>query len=249
MNSVDNSTSSSGYSSSNSASGQGGGFSGGQYEQIQSLQRELQSLRGQIEQLNYQVKQLQQDQKDQYLDLDGRISRLSSTSASSDMGAGTGAADLPASSSEGASGPSDAASGSGNAGGTTASSSASEQAEYDSAFQLVRSRAFDQAATAYQQFVQRYPSGKLTGNAWYWLGEIYLAMSPPDTAQSREAFAKVVTAFPENRKVPDALYKLGVLSARRGDKDNAKNYLQQVISGYADSSAAKLAQDYLKTLN
>lgn len=234
--------------SSNSPVGntQGGGVSGGQFEQIQALQREVQNLRGMVEQLNHQVSQMQADDKDRYLDLDRRISQLTSANASSDTtegaSGGSAATQAPASAAAGAD------SGSTTTDAPASSDSAGEKAEYQNAFQLVRSRSFDQAATAFQQFVQTYPKGELAGNAWYWLGEVYLAMSPPDTAKSREAFAKVVTAFPQNRKVPDALYKLGVLSARRNDTANAKNYLQQVISLYPDSSAAKLAADYLKTL-
>ncbi|PXF32543.1 hypothetical protein WH50_03855 [Pokkaliibacter plantistimulans] len=214
-----------------------GSSSNGQYEQVQALQREVQSLRGLIEQLSYKVQQLQDDQRDRYSDLDRRLSELSSSSQSSsetaDAGAGQAASSASTASAASAAAEAPAASG-------------SEQDDYRAAFELVRARSFDQAAVAYQKFVTKYPSSSLAGNSYYWLGEIYLVKSPPDVAKSMAAFKTVVDKYSDNRKVPDALYKLGMLSDKQGDKASAKKYLQQVISGYADSSAAKLAGDYLK---
>lgn len=211
-----------------------GSSSNGQYEQVQALQREVQSLRGLIEQLSYKVQQLQDDQRDRYSDLDRRLSELSSSSQSSSETADAGAGQAASSASTAS------------AAAETPAASGSEQDDYRAAFELVRARSFDQAAVAYQKFVTKYPSSSLAGNSYYWLGEIYLVKSPPDVAKSMAAFKTVVDKYSDNRKVPDALYKLGMLSDKQGDKASAKKYLQQVISGYADSSAAKLAGDYLK---
>ncbi|WP_305856038.1 tol-pal system protein YbgF [Balneatrix alpica] len=210
--------------------GQGGGRADpGLYEQLQALQREVQVLRGMVEQQSYQIEQLKTDQRDRYMDLDRRLSQVSSGANSSAASADTGSSPSAASS-------------------AAPAASGSEQEAYMAAFELVRQRSFDQAAQAYEAFLQTYPNGALAGNAYYWLGEIYLAVSPPKADRSRDAFKQVVERFSDHRKVPDALYKLGQLSDRQGDKAAARKYLEQVVKQHPDSAAAKLASDYLKTL-
>ena len=45
------------------------------FAQLQMLQEELRELRGQLEEQAHQLRRLEQQQKDNYLDLDGRLSR------------------------------------------------------------------------------------------------------------------------------------------------------------------------------
>ncbi len=100
--------------------------------------------------------------------------------------------------------------------------------------------------TAFQQFQRNYPAGMYAPNAYYWLGELYLVVQPPDLESSRQAFTMLLSQYPDNSKAPDALYKLGKVQCMKGNREKAKEYLDQVISRYGstNSSAVKLAREF-----
>ncbi|NRB55283.1 MAG: tetratricopeptide repeat protein, partial [Salinicola sp.] len=52
-----------------------------------------------------------------------------------------------------------------------------------------------------------------------------------------------------SNKVPDALYKLGLLKARQGDTEGSRQLLQRVRSDYPDSNAAQMAGDFLNQMS
>src|SRR5690606_4820101 len=99
---------------------------------------------------------------------------------------------------------------------------------------------------AFNRLIAEYPNGAYTPNAFYWLGELYLAQE--ENERARQSFAQVVNLYPDHQKVPDALYKLGVAYHRLGDVERAREYLNRVIREHRDSSAAGLARTYLQEL-
>jgi len=115
-----------------------------------------------------------------------------------------------------------------------------EKLYYDAAFELIKTRDFDQAEQALSGFLHRYPKSQYAANAQYWLGEVYLVKGQAELA--RTAFAKVIKNWPKHAKVPDALYKQADAAQRLGQSDEARRLLQEVVEKYPSSSAAKLAQ-------
>ncbi|WP_317450674.1 tol-pal system protein YbgF [Phytohalomonas tamaricis] len=215
------------------------------FNQLQSQQDAINQLRGQIEELQHQLEEQKQLSQQRYLDLDERISGNSgggsrssdsvsgdTADASSDpinaaaMGGGTAAAEGSASNS------------------SSNPSSGDAQQAYQSAFELVQARQFDQAISALEQFNQDYPNSSLNANAYYWLGELYSAKS--QLSDSAQAFQTVIDKYPSSSKVADALYKLGLVKARQGQGSASQTLLNRVIKEYPDSSAATMAQDFLK---
>jgi TolA-binding protein len=79
------------------------------------------------------------------------------------------------------------------------------------------------------------------------LGELYLVVEPVDPESARQNFQVLLDQYPNDRKVPDALYKLGRVHALKGNQERSREYLQRVISEYgADGHpAAQLAKDFL----
>jgi tol-pal system protein YbgF len=90
-----------------------------------------------------------------------------------------------------------------------------------------------------------YPKGAYAANAHYWMGELYLYKS--DLTSAITEFDVVVKNYPQHRKAPDALFKLGKAHNVRGDAQTARILLNRVISDYRDSgsNAVQLAKDYL----
>uniref|UniRef100_UPI00358F1595 tetratricopeptide repeat protein n=1 Tax=Klebsiella pneumoniae TaxID=573 RepID=UPI00358F1595 len=83
-------------------------------------------------------------------------------------------------------------------------------------------------------------------NANYWLGQ--LLYNKNEFAEAKTAFANVVYNFKESGKRADSLVKLGLIAEKTGDKTAAKNYYQQVVKQYANSAAARIAQQQLAAI-
>jgi len=214
------------------------------FYQLQVLQQEVQELRGLIEEQAYQIDRLSRDQQEQYIDLDRRIAQVTTggtTGGARPAGSPGGAATTPA---QGMSAGGQA--GAGVAASQSLGSSESERDAYTRAFELMKSRQFDQSAAAFNQLIVDYPNGQYTANAFYWLGELYLAQS--QTEQARQAFTQVLNLYPDHPKVPDTLYKLGVVYHRMGNTEEALTYFRRVQSEYPNSSAAGLAARYMAEL-
>ena len=186
---------------------------------IEQLRREVMEIRGQLEENSFKVNQLQQDVRDQYLDLDERISRLASQEAKA-------APKSPAPQEQ--------------------SSQQSEETDYKKAFAHIRAKRFDEARQALEQQLKTYPKGAYADNARYWLGEVHMAKGRYDDA--RIAFEMVLIDFPESAKVPDASYKLGRVYDLLGEPKKSREILQTVVQQYPQTAAARLSETYLGTL-
>lgn len=200
------------------------------YEQ-QLLQNEVKKLRGELEELGHRLDELARQQSAQYLDMDRRLQNLGAvadpkTTADIETEASDTNPSNPASPLE------------------QPSQSLSEEDAYQQAFALIEGRQFEQAVSAYDQFLIRYPNGKFTPNAFYWLGEIHLRLE--DLEKSRQSFVQVLTLYPAHQKVPDALFKLGIVYDRLGDRETAESHLQRAIREHPRTTAAQLATEYLR---
>jgi tol-pal system protein YbgF len=207
------------------------------FQQFQQLQDDIAELRGIVEEQAHQIARLQADQKEQYIDLDRRVAALSGGTGPT-AAAGGGATSGPTTS--GGGGPVTT--------GPVASANNSERDAYTTAFNMTKDKRFNEAIAAFNQLLVTYPKGEYSGNAYYWLGELYLAQPEPALEKSRQSFAQVVGQYPTNPKISDAMYKLGVVYHRLGDKAKALEYLNRVQSQYPGTQAAKLAQAYAAEL-
>jgi tol-pal system protein YbgF len=219
------------------------------FYQLQVLQQEVQDLRGLVEEQSHQIDRLARDQQEQYIDLDRRISQVTTGGGAAAggggplAGGGVGGAGASAGTTAGPSGGGSVAALPSPA---TTRTPESERDAYTHAFELMKARQFDESAAAFNQLIADYPNGQYTPNAYYWLGELYLAQTQIE--QARQAFSQVLNLYPDHPKVPDTLYKMGVVYHRMGDNARALAYFRQVQSEYPDSSAAGLATRYMAEL-
>lgn len=196
------------------------------FNQVQEHQRELQQLRGQVEELRHQLEQLRRQTREQYLDLEDRLATAESIPAVAPVQVEEEAARQVAE----APSPSGA--------------DAEAQAAYQAAFSNVQSREFAAAIDDFDRFVVDHPDTSLTANAYYWLGELHSAEG--NLPDAEVAFMTVLDDYTQSNKVPDALYKLGLLKARQGQPAESRALLERVIENHPESSAAGLANDFLR---
>ncbi|MBI2786711.1 MAG: tol-pal system protein YbgF, partial [Legionella longbeachae] len=218
------------------------------------LQQEVQELRGQLEVQAHDLKLLQQQQVAFYKDLDARLSgvnsaKVTSSKPSMDLAVGSNEPASKASISEArgtkttapALAPTPEPSFS-----TSRANPADEQISYLAAYELVKNKRYDDALSAMNVFVQKYPRGGYTANAQYWLGELYLVKK--DYEKSIEHFNVVLQQFPTSSKSAASMLKTGYAYAEQGNKQEAKKFLQQVVRAYPDTPTAQLANSKLRTI-
>jgi len=210
--------------------------------QIESLRSDVRAMHNDVDQLNHSLDASRKQQHDLYADLDQRLRALE--------GRGVGAANTTGA---GAPGSAAGAMASGAAGATLsggppatsapASGDSADKASYQAAFELLKDGQYDAAIVAFQKFLIINPDSQLADNAQYWLGEAYYVNR--SFPEALNAFQHLVNRYPQSRKLPDAMLKIGYYDYELKQWDAAKTVLTQVATNYADSPAGRLAQQRL----
>jgi tol-pal system protein YbgF len=195
-------------------------------QRLDRLQGEVRELRGEVELLENQSEGGKNQQRSLYADLDRRLAALegSAPAAGSTAGDATAPPATPA----------------------TAAAPGAEQRSYDLAFDALKGADYPKAITGFRQFLGTYPQSSLASNAQYWLGEAYYVTR--DYGNAAAAFQKVVTEWPNARKAPDALVKLGFTQFEQKRFDAARVTLTDVGVRYPGTDAARLAAERLKRI-
>ena len=118
-----------------------------------------------------------------------------------------------------------------------------DRANYQAAFDLLKDGKYTEAASAFKQFLTTFSGSALADNAQYWLGEAhYVTKQYPDALRD---FRTVIEKYPESRKMPDALLKIGYCNYELKNWAEARAALDQVVKQYAETTAARLASQRL----
>lgn len=198
-------------------------------QRIDALQADVRTLRGEVELLQNQSEGGKAQTRNLYSDLERRLAALETLGG---VGANAGAGGTIG--------------GAGAGGAVPAAGAAGEQASYDAAFNALKSADYPRAIQNFKGFLGTYPSSPLASNAQYWLGEAYYVTRSYEDAMA--AFRKVTTDWPDSRKAPDALVKVGFTQAAMGRNTEARATLEEVTRRYPGTEAATLATDRLKRM-
>ena len=124
----------------------------------------------------------------------------------------------------------------------------SEQQQYQAALDSqLQEEQYQRSVAEFDQYLSLYPAGRFVTNAYYWKGQAYMNLAMLNEA--RDAFEVIVNQHPDGRKVDDAMYSLGTVYDKLGNADRARQLLRQVQSRYPNTSAANLADIYLRSMN
>lgn len=198
------------------------------YSRLDSLQQQMQELRGIVEEQTHGMQGVEQRQREVYLDFDRRIRQLETQLAALQQSPST-----PVSSADSSTSSAPAA-------------DDQEQGAYQKAVDTLKAGRNQEAITALQDFLKRYPDSEYAANAQYWMGEAnYVMKRYPDAVAE---FEKVVKLYPDSGKVPDAMLKLGYSQYELGQLDKAGITLNTIIEKFPKSTAAQLAQNRLQRM-
>lgn len=254
--------------------GQGGQSTVELLNRIDDLQSEVQSLRGLVEQQTFEIEELKKRSRDQYVDLDSRISRLegnpmpATVAPPSESPTAIAPGDvqtLPAAPQQPgqlamepiadtteptpepvAPPPVAAAEPPPTPAATTMIPQAGEQAAYDTAFDALREGRYAESARRFSAFLEQFPQGELADNATYWLGESYYVTQNYQIAL--DTFRALLSTYPNSAKVQDAMLKVGYCLYELKEWPEAEAALNDVVARFPGSTVARLAQGRLRAL-
>ena len=188
-------------------------------QQLSGLESEVGQLRGALELHSHQLEQILNRQRDIYQDIDRRLGQASVQPSIT------------------VTPPGDTTSPSDN------NSDVAANLAYEKAFDLLKNKRYDDATTAFNQFVEKYPTSSYVANAYYWQGQLSFRTS--DWVNAQTAFSAVVESFPASTKRAESIFKLGLIAEKQGKTAEAKKRFQQVVTDYPSSSVAQMAKSKL----
>lgn len=191
-------------------------------QKLQRYQTQLNELRNEVETLHHQIDVMRSSARDRYMDLDTRINALANEKLTPSSGKSHS---KPAVSPE------------------------EDKAAYVAARNKLLTGDHKGAAKALTAYIQSYPNGRYLADAHYWLGEVYRIEGSADSLAKAEAQYRVlIQQFPDDSKMPSALYKLARVQIKQGKSDQAKVPLERIRKAFPDSDKAKMAEKLLKKL-
>lgn len=190
----------------------------------ESLNRDLRELRGEVETLRHEVNRLSTRQRDQFRHLDERVAAVE--------GAGPAPADAPARDEQVV---------------DLDLPEADEQAAYQAAFDDLMAGDYTTAMRKLERFIEDYPEGSFTANAWYWLAEAKYASGEFEAAL--EDFERLREDFPDSDKSGDALLKIGYSHYELENFEAAREALEAVRADYGGTTLDRLARERLQRID
>jgi tol-pal system protein YbgF len=109
---------------------------------------------------------------------------------------------------------------------------------YRSAYEFVLSGDYDAAEAGFRRHVEEFPNDTRTADARFWLGEALLGQQK--YREAAQVFLGANRDYPEARKAPEMMLKLGISLAAMDQNDVACATLSEVGNRYPQASTAVL---------
>lgn len=105
---------------------------------------------------------------------------------------------------------------------------------------------YDLAISGFQEYLKKFSSSEMAGNAQYWIGESYYSLK--NFVKASEEFDKLINNYPKSNKVTSALLKKAYSYIEIERTNEAKEQLKDLIKRFPLAAEAKLAEEKLKFL-
>ncbi len=227
---------------------------------LDAMQEQMQAMRGQMEQMTHDMQQMQAQQKAMYSDIDKRLSEKSVSVPVADNKGKAAKPEIAAVQQDDSPGLTPSAKSSRQSAAKAEPKAvaksqdksdnqpnvAEEQQIYQTAYNFIKAKKYNEAVAALQGMLKKYPSGQFAANAHYWLGELYGLMSKHDLALAE--FNTVIKTYPDSPRMSDAQLKVGLIYASQSQWPDAKSSFKTVINRYPGTASARLASEQLKQI-
>ncbi|MFN8549169.1 MAG: tol-pal system protein YbgF [Candidatus Eisenbacteria bacterium] len=117
---------------------------------------------------------------------------------------------------------------------------------YDQAYLDYTKSNYTLAVSGFREYLRRVPSGDLSDNAQFWIGDAYYAQRDYQTAIAE--LNKISENYPRGDRMPAALLKIAYSDIQLGNSAEAKQLLNRVIDEFPNSDEATLAKNKLRQL-
>lgn len=121
-----------------------------------------------------------------------------------------------------------------------------EESFYNLAYETFKQGQFDKAREQFNSFLERFPKGKYSDNARFWIGECYYRKNEYEEAILE--YERVKSEYPSGDKVPSALFKQALSFLKLDKKDEARIIFEDLILHYPQSEQAGMAREQLERL-
>ncbi len=118
------------------------------------------------------------------------------------------------------------------------------EALYNNAMVTYDRKEFAAAREKFKAFLAVYPTGELSDNAQFWIGESYYFEKNYEKAII--AYDDVLKKFSKGDKIPAAMLKQALCWVELGDKTFARSLLERVIKEHPHTQQAKIAEEKLR---
>ena len=117
---------------------------------------------------------------------------------------------------------------------------------YNTAVQLSQRGNLNTAQRAFEDFLRDFPTHPLAPQALFYLGDI---LEQQDRLREAiQTFGQIPELHPTALRVPDALYRMGLLHIDLDERQDGIVFLERVVNTYTDSDAAGPARERLREL-
>jgi len=117
---------------------------------------------------------------------------------------------------------------------------------YDTAYADFASGQWGLAIQGFEAYIRSFPRSDLAERAQFYIAESYDLDGKPE--QAIAAYDQVIANYPAGEQAPFAYYKRGLLLARLGQVERARESWETTIKKYPDSDASRLAKQRLDQL-
>lgn len=224
------------------------------FQQLEEMRASIARLQGTVEEQQQLIERLQSDLRTRYTDLDQRMEQLAKPvvppvpAASVTIPAKPASDVIPSSAQQPSDTPALAKASTIPAVDLTPEELNRQKTAYLAAYQSAKGNSPAAAISLMSQFLETYPDSVFAPNAYYWLGDFQLRLTPADLVSAEANFQRVLRDYGASPKVASASYKLGMIASMQGKPAIARDWMLKVINQYPKSEEARLAQSFVSKL-
>jgi tol-pal system protein YbgF len=186
--------------------------------QMETLSTELRKLRGQNEEYAHNLQDAEKRQKDFYIDLDTRLRHIEAGEAVADRTVGN----------------------------KNVSDPVGESRAFEAAYAFYKAENYQNAATAFRDFMKNYPQSAHEANVLYWMGNSYFLQK--DCRNSISSYQALTAKFQDHPRVQEAMLNIADCQVSLKSNAAAKKTLKQLISQFPGSDASEKAKKRLAAI-